>query len=142
MVEINDKLKLKNWNKREQYVYLLDYIHPEHRQFIGSVDPTYAPHAYEFQYLTDCEPYFAFNKSDTNAVELAFTKKLVDGMAQFVKTGNPATTTQAWPEVDDPIKVKYLQIGQTVAVNNTHFREIAKVWNKLQALGYGKPALI
>uniref|UniRef100_A0A915EV58 Uncharacterized protein n=1 Tax=Ditylenchus dipsaci TaxID=166011 RepID=A0A915EV58_9BILA len=74
IVEIKDKLK---WGYKNLSMYLFDYVHPEHLQFTG-LPIKYAPHGYEFQYLTDGEPYFPFdNENGTNAVEDNFTQKLI-----------------------------------------------------------------
>uniref|UniRef100_A0A915CNX5 Carboxylic ester hydrolase n=1 Tax=Ditylenchus dipsaci TaxID=166011 RepID=A0A915CNX5_9BILA len=134
IVEVGYKLQL-NWT---QHICLFDYIHPSHVPLLG-IDPTYTPHGYEYQYIMDSQPYFAFNKSDTNAVELAFTKKIVDAMASFVKTGNPSSSAVPWPAVDDPVQIKYLLVGEQVVAENTHYTEIAKLWKKVYDLGYALP---
>ena len=127
-------MELKNW---EQHVYIFDYIHPSHRPFIG-IDATYTPHAYEYMYLMDAQPFFAFNKSETNAVELAFSEKIVNAFASFIKTGEPSTPAVPWPAVDDPQKINYLRVGEQVVAENTHFTEIAKLWQKVYSLGFAE----
>uniref|UniRef100_A0A915CNS2 Carboxylic ester hydrolase n=1 Tax=Ditylenchus dipsaci TaxID=166011 RepID=A0A915CNS2_9BILA len=133
IMEIIGKMELK-W---KQHVYLFDYVHPSHRPLLG-IDPTYTPHGYEYQYLMDAQPVFPFNKNETNAVELAFTKKIVDAMASFVKTGNPSSSAVPWPAVDDPVQIKYLLVGEQVVAENTHYTEIANLWKKVYDLGYAR----
>uniref|UniRef100_A0A915D9C9 Carboxylic ester hydrolase n=1 Tax=Ditylenchus dipsaci TaxID=166011 RepID=A0A915D9C9_9BILA len=138
-VEIRDKLK---WGYKNLFMYLFDYVHPEHLPFTG-MPIKYAPHAYEYQYLTDGEPYFAFdNENGTNAVEDNFTQKLVNGIGAFVKTGSPSTSQLAWPVIKNAEKIDYMEVGQTVAPDNTYFVDVYKNWNKVYELGYGSDILV
>uniref|UniRef100_A0A915DA87 Carboxylic ester hydrolase n=1 Tax=Ditylenchus dipsaci TaxID=166011 RepID=A0A915DA87_9BILA len=139
IVEIKDKLKLGYKNLS---LYLFDYVHPEHLQFTG-MPIKFAPHAYEYQYLTDGEPYFAFdNENGTNAVEDNFTQKLVNGIGAFVKTGSPSTSQLAWPVIKNAEKIDYMEVGQTVAPDNTYFVDVYKNWNKVYELGYGSDIFV
>uniref|UniRef100_A0A915CUW7 Protein kinase domain-containing protein n=1 Tax=Ditylenchus dipsaci TaxID=166011 RepID=A0A915CUW7_9BILA len=102
LVEIAEKLEL-GW---PQYMYFMDYIHVDHRDLVGI--PTYTPHAYEYQYLMDCIPYFPVDKSSFSSEELELTEQLVSSFAQFVKTGNPTTQKQKWNEIKNAEEIEYL----------------------------------
>uniref|UniRef100_A0A915DBI8 Uncharacterized protein n=1 Tax=Ditylenchus dipsaci TaxID=166011 RepID=A0A915DBI8_9BILA len=95
-------------------MYLFDYVHPEHLPFTG-MPIKYAPHAYEYQYLTD---------------------------GAFVKTGSPSTSQLAWPVIKNAKKIDYMEVGQTVAPDNTYFVDVYKNWNKVYELGYGSDILV
>uniref|UniRef100_A0A915DRJ8 Carboxylic ester hydrolase n=1 Tax=Ditylenchus dipsaci TaxID=166011 RepID=A0A915DRJ8_9BILA len=134
IVEMGYKLEL-NWT---QHIYLFEYVHPSHRPLTG-LDPDYTPHGYENQYIMDTQPLIAYHKNETNSVEMEFTRKIVDAMALFVKTGNPSTAKVPWPAIDDPIQIKYLQVGEQVVYKNVHYTEIAKLWKNVYRLGYAQP---
>uniref|UniRef100_A0A915CUD0 Carboxylesterase type B domain-containing protein n=1 Tax=Ditylenchus dipsaci TaxID=166011 RepID=A0A915CUD0_9BILA len=114
----------------KQYVFLFDYVRPFHHPLLG-IDPTYTPHGYQYQYLMDTQSAFPFKKEEINEVESEFTRKIVDAIVQFVKTGDPSSEEVEWPTVDHhPSQITYLRVGEQVVAEGTHFTQWKKFGNK------------
>uniref|UniRef100_A0A7E4VAI2 Carboxylic ester hydrolase n=1 Tax=Panagrellus redivivus TaxID=6233 RepID=A0A7E4VAI2_PANRE len=109
------------------YVYLFDWTNPDLAESYGFYDG--ANHGFELAYLHGTFIFldFEFTKRDHE-----IKKIFVDGVANFIKTGNPSGEDEKWPALpkDPEHDFPYFHMSEKHGVANNFFASKLDFWHK------------
>uniref|UniRef100_A0A7E4V9C5 Carboxylic ester hydrolase n=1 Tax=Panagrellus redivivus TaxID=6233 RepID=A0A7E4V9C5_PANRE len=109
------------------YMYLFDWVNPKVADKLGFLDG--APHGMDLAYIMNA---FLFEDFEFNEVDYKIKKIMVDGVVNFIKTGNPSSVEETWPQLPKTeamdFPYKFLGTRQEKATN--YFTPTLQFWKK------------